>query len=84
MHSRVLLLITLVLIDGTTSFPLPRVHDPAVPVKRQIQIQTQCIANPQVSVNLLQELVDEGCNLRDIANSGSDRVSVWLRGGAGC
>jgi len=72
-----LLLIAMVLIEGTVSFPLPRLHNPPVPVKRAIQIEIQCSATPQVSPYLLQELLNESCNIFDITNScGSESECV--------
>lgn len=82
MHLRIFLLIALALIESAVSFPLQRLHNPRVPVKRAILIQ--CSITPQVSPDLLQELLNESCNILDIANScGSECVSVWCHGGAG-
>ena len=82
MHLRIFLLIALALIEGAVSFPLPRLHNPRVLVKREILIQ--CSITPQVSPDLLQELLNESCNILDIANScGSECVSVRCHGGAG-
>lgn len=82
MHLRIFLLIALALIESAVSFPLQRPHNPRVPVKRAISIQ--CSITPQVSPDLLQELLNESCNILDIANScGSECVSVWCHGGAG-
>jgi len=86
MHVRTLLLIAMVLIEGTVSFPLPRLHNPPVPVKRAIRIEIQCSTTPQVSHELQQELLEETCNILDIVNScgsESECVSVWFNGGGG-